>query len=51
MTQTGIRLEYTEDDTIGPDKITIDPEDLLNQTVSIGIGTAIGMAINKTLKK
>jgi hypothetical protein len=48
--ENGIRLLSDDDSTIGPDRIVIDPNQIANETISVAIGTTIGVAINRLLQ-
>ena len=50
MVQTGIKAVTTDESTIGPDKLIVDPQELVNQSLSVAIGTAVGMSINKFIE-
>lgn len=39
-----------EDGKIGPDKIVIDPEKIANESITVGIGTTMGIIISRLME-
>lgn len=46
-----IELVSVDSETKGPDRLVIDYNQLVNQAISVSVGTAMGLAINKAIDR